>query len=388
MTNVYTEKSFSHLGVEPILTFIERFDELRGEERIIKSSDTGMWIPTGMSDIREVFQHADRFSSAWSLPTEAGSVPSILTLDPPLHTSYRQVLSPLFAPRRVAELEAEARALCIELVEELAPRRACDFVADFAGKFPTSIFLTIMGLPQSELPKFLEWEHLILHTNDPQSDPDGSIRATASLEVNDYLLEVVRARRQEPADDLVSQMVHATIDGEPIGEDAALATCSLLFIAGLDTVTAELTYAQFHLATHPADRQRIVDEPTIVPKAIEELLRAYSIVMTMRRVAQDTEFLGCPMKKDDIVLVPTMSANRDDTVFAHPRDVDFDREPNPHIAFGAGPHRCLGSHLARLEMAVAIEEWHKRIPHYHVTEHAALQEHGFILGVTELPLTW
>jgi cytochrome P450 len=378
---------FQHLGWEAVMTYFDRFDDLRASHRIIRSSDSGMWVPTRMEDIRRVFQDPDNFSSRWAIDDD-GRPPSILNLDPPIHTKYRQVLAPVFAPGRVARLEHEARALCRELVEPLVDRGGCDYIEDFAGMFPTTIFLTLMGLPQEDLDTFLEWAGILLHMHDAESDPDGSLRATAQHEVSEYLRVVVRQRRADPGDDLVSRMALAEIDGRPITEDEALATCGLLFTAGLDTVTSELSYATYHLATHPDDRQRIVDDPALVPQAVEELLRAYSIVMTMRRVQRDQDFLGCPMKEGDIVLVSTISANRDDQAFEQPCTVDLDRGESAHIAFGAGPHRCIGSHLARLEMRIAVEEWHRRIPDYRLVEGAVIREHGFQLGMDRLPIEW
>jgi cytochrome P450 len=161
-----------------------------------------------------------------------------------------------------------------------------------------------------------------------------------------------------------------------------------MFMAGLDTVTIQLNYSWWHLATHDGDRARIVKEPEIIPNAVEELLRAYAFVAPGRKVMKDGDFHGCPMKAGDMVLLPLCGATRDPAAFPEPTRVDFDRPANNHLAFGAGPHRCLGSHLARRELRVALEEWHKRIPDYRIPDGAVIDEHGSMFGINQLPLVW
>jgi cytochrome P450 len=179
------------------------------------------------------------------------------------------------------------------------------------------------------------------------------------------------------------------IDGKPVSDEDLLSLCILLFLAGLDTVTATLSYAFWHLARHEADRARIVGDPSVIPDAMEELLRAYAITLPGRKVTRDVTFYACAMKAGDMVMLPINAATRDHRAFPNPQVVDFDRHPNNHIAFGVGPHRCLGSHLARLELQIALREWHARIPHYRIPEGAPVIEHASqVLGLDSLPLTW
>jgi cytochrome P450 len=162
-----------------------------------------------------------------------------------------------------------------------------------------------------------------------------------------------------------------------------------MFQAGLDTVTAQLTYAMYHLATHPDDQARIVADPSLIRSANEEFLRFYSIVAPSRKAMQDTEVAGCPVKKGEMVLLPLSAANRDPAEFPRADEVLLDREPNRHLAFGAGPHRCLGSHLARLELEVAMQLWHERIPEYRIDSDIPMDEHaGGLVGLNNLPLRW
>jgi cytochrome P450 len=243
-----------------------------------------------------------------------------------------------------------------------------------------------MGLPIADLDKFMEWEDLILH-GDSESDPDRSKAMGAMMQVMGYFQELLDLRRREPLDDLMSAAVGWKIDGQPIPDGELQAFCLLMFMAGLDTVAMQLCWTWLHLATHPADRDRIGSEPDIIPLATEEFLRVYSFVLPSRKVMQDVDWHGCPMKAGDMVLLPLNSATRDDAERPDAQTVILDRTPNPHLAFGAGPHRCLGSHLARQELVVAMEEWHKRIPNYRLTDDAEILEHGGQLGMDSLPLT-
>ena len=211
------------------------------------------------------------------------------------------------------------------------------------------------------------------------------------MAVMGYFMALIKDRREHPdagRSDILSQAIDWKIDGEPIPDQDLLDFCLLMFMAGLDTVAAQLTFSFWHLATHDTDRQRIVDEPAIIPTAIEEFLRYYSFVTPGRKVMKDTEIAGCPIKDGEMVYLPLVSANRDPREFDRAGEVVIDREVNRHIAFGAGPHRCLGSHLARQELRVAMEMWHERIPHYRIAEGAEIREHGGQVGIDALPLVW
>jgi cytochrome P450 len=211
---------------------------------------------------------------------------------------------------------------------------------------------------------------------------------TAMFEVMGYFDELIKERRHNRQDDLLSEALTWTIEGEPIAHDDMLSFCLLMFMAGLDTVAIQLNYSWWHLATHDADRARIAREPATIPAAVEELLRAYAFVAPGRKVMRDGDFHGCPMHAGDMVLLPLCAATRDPAAFADPETVDFDRQPNNHIAFGVGPHRCLGSHLARRELRIALEEWHKRIPDYRIPDGFEVLEHGGMFGINDLALVW
>jgi cytochrome P450 len=208
----------------------------------------------------------------------------------------------------------------------------------------------------------------------------------ATMEHMNTVLDERRTRRQ---DDITSYLLDLEIDGRPLDDAELQQICTLLYAAGLDTVAGELGYMFFHLATHPEHRRLVTEQPDRIPAFVEEALRMYSIVTTNRIVTRDVEFAGCPMKAGDRVLLSMPAANRDPLQFADAATFDVDRESNRHIAFAAGPHRCLGSHLARLEMQIAVEEWHRRIPEYSLADGAEVTFHiGGVAGVDTLPLEW
>jgi cytochrome P450 len=223
----------------------------------------------------------------------------------------------------------------------------------------------------------------------PESDPDGEIRAGFMLSIAGYLGELLAARRAERRDDIISYLVGCSVDGRPLTDAELMEMCFLLYMAGLDTVAGMIGFMFWHLAEHPDHRRALVADESLIPDAVEEFLRYYSIVNTSRVVTRDADFGGCPMKAGDRAVLPTAAANRDPRAFTDADAFVIDRRPNRHIAFGAGPHRCLGSHLARLELRVALEEWHRRIPEYGIADGATVRQDVSGVSVVEnLPLVW
>ncbi|WP_319447739.1 MULTISPECIES: cytochrome P450 [unclassified Mycobacterium] len=383
-------------GGDPACSNFARLDALQASNRpFLRAAGPAneYWVLTDHEAIRDGLQRPDLFSNAAIVPIEPKPlyrwIP--MMLDPPEHTKWRHVLGLYFSPGRVHRLAEDQRAFAADLIEGLRAKGSCDFYAEFAAVFPTTIFLNIMGMPIDKLDEFLVWENKILHST-PESDPDRTAGMGAMLEVMEYFRGLITERRNDPAacgDDIVSHALEWELDGAKPTDDDLLSCMLLLFMAGLDTVAAQLSYAFHHLATHPADRQRIAADPSCIPHAVEELLRAHPIVQTARIAQTDETFHGCPIKKGDMVAFPLAMANRDPA--EHPRagQVDFDAPRPRHISFGAGPHRCLGSHLARQEMVIALEEWHRLIPDYEVADQSAVTEHtGGVYSLDCLPLRW
>ncbi|MEZ0071382.1 cytochrome P450 [Planotetraspora sp. GP83] len=377
-------------GARPAGATFAMFDELRARHPMFRSTfGEGFWVLSRYDLILEALQDPVTFSNAAVSVLDPNPryrwIPEML--DQPEHTVWRRLLRPLFSPAAVNAMSGKIRERCTAMVDDLAARGSCDFVTDFARRFPTTVFLELLGLPVEELGTFLAWEDAILHGG---SSPDRLPKRLAAMrEVTGYFAGVVAERRENPRDDLISTAVTWEIDGRPVPDEDLLDLCLLLFMAGLDTVTAQLSYAFWHLATHPGDRSRIAAEPGAILDAMEELMRAYSIVMPARKVTRDVDFHGCPMKAGDMLLIPLNQANRDPAVFPDADQVVLGRQRNRHMAFGVGIHRCLGGHLARAEMRIAMEEWHRVIPDYRVPDGAQPMEHAdLLLGLDTLPLTW
>ena len=378
----------------PALTHFHLLDECQDEAGPVfrnTEADMDYWVFTDNSVILDGLQHPELWSSSVIVPTDPEPpykwIP--IMIDPPDHAKWRQVLAEYFSPGRVKGLRDAQQKLAAELIEEVAGEGECDFVARISRVFPSTVFLTIMGMPVEDLEQFLAWEDKILHQSGAGEEVNAA-RVEGMTHVMGYFSGLIRQRRENrdpDADDIVSKAIDWTLDGEPINDLELLNCLLLLFMAGLDTVSNQLSYAMLHLATHPADRARIVAEPELIPKAVEELLRVYPIVQTARKATQDMDFHGCPVKAGDMASFSLAFAGRDQSAYDDARTVDFDRGVTRHLSFGGGPHRCLGSHLARQELAVVLEEWHKRIPNYEVSGQP-IEHGGQVFGVDSLNLTW
>ena len=370
------------------LWHFDNFDRLRGEARfhLGDAEGTPFWMMTRMEDIRAALQNPKLFSSTAVVPTDPNPPYSWIPemLDPPLHTTWRQLLGPTFSPSAIAKLEPRVRQRFGEILDTVADKGECDYVADVALRFPNTIFMEIMGLPVADAAQFQAWETDILHTG--ATGNEVSLRAMG--DVVEYFSALVAERRKDPRQDLVSVALGYRIDGQPASDEDLLALCLLLFMAGLDTVAMQLSYSMLHLAIHDDDRNRLVADPSLFPVAMEEFLRYYSFVTPGRKVVQAVDFHGCPVHPGQMTYLPLVSANRDPAEFDDADQVRIDRADNRHIAFGAGPHRCLGSHLARQELRIGLTEWHARIPHYRLADGATVREHGGQIGLDNLPLRW
>ncbi len=377
-----------HAPATDALWHFDNFDRLRDQARVHFGDASGheFWMMTRMDDIRAALQAPQLFSSRAVVPIDPDPpymwIPEML--DPPVHTKWRQLLGPMFSPAAVARLEPRVAQRFDEILDDIASRGECDYVADVALRFPNTIFMEIMGLPVGDADQFQVWETDILHTGATGNEKS----LQAMNEVIAYFAGLVATRRQSPRDDLVSAAIGFEIDGQAVSDEDLLSMCLLLFMAGLDTVAMQLSYSMLHLATHDDDRRRVVEDPSLFPGAIEEFLRYYSFVTPGRKITADSEFHGCPVKAGQMAFLPLVAANRDPAEFSDADRVLIDRDENRHIAFGAGPHRCLGSHLARQELRIGLMDWHARIPHYRLADGAEIREHGGQIGLDNLPLVW
>lgn len=339
-------------------------------------------------DVLWALRHPEVFSSAGGT-VAIGEQPLIpLEVDPPRHTAYRRLLNPRFVPREIERLEPDIRSAVVGLVDGFADKGSCDFHEEFSTPLPSGIFLALMGLPRSDLPTFLQWRDDSIRPKVEPGDFEGAerIRLATGRAISDYFREAIEERRRHPDDSLFSKIIHSEIDGEPLTDAELLGMSHLLLLGGLDTVTATLDCMITYLAQHPDDRQRLVDDPACIPAAVEEMLRWLTPVMVIPRfVSQETVMGGVTLSPGDRVMLVLGAANDDDEFGP---SVDLGRTPNRHVAFGAGNHLCLGAHLARLELRVALEEFHRRIPHYDIAEGADIHFSPGIRQADHLPLVF
>jgi cytochrome P450 len=293
----------------------------------------------------------------------------------------------------MALLEGPVTRLANDLIDGFIDRGEVDFASEFSVPFPSQVFLTLLGLPLDELPRFLAMKDGIIRPEqvtgtDYGSDEMHALQRATADSIYEYFDEVLDEREVERRDDLLSQFLDADLEGEKLTRTEILDICFLFLIAGLDTVTATLDCMFAFLAQHPEHRRRLVDEPALIPAAVEELLRWETPVMGVARIAaRDTNLGGCPIHQGDQVMVMLGAANTDETEFDDAETVRFDREANRHLAFGGGIHRCLGSHLARQELRIALREWHRRIPEYAVADGHTLAYTSGIRSIEHFPMT-
>jgi cytochrome P450 len=347
----------------------------------------GSWWLTRSADIRYVLQKPLLFSSketaAFSLLLGESWDLVPLEQDAPRHTAVRNWLNPIFSHLRIRPMESGIRQTCVRLVETFANDGGCEFVGAFGRPFPITVVLQLLGLPYEHVDMFLKWEDQLLHSH------DFGVMAEAARKIKDYLLAAIELRRKTPTDDLFSQAIRAEIKGVPLSADEILGFCYLLFVGGLDTVASSLAFHFKHLAEHPDLQKQLRANPEIIPKAVEELLRRYAIVTTHRRATQDTELAGIQIKSGDWITICTPMSAMDEHEYKDPEIVDFTRTVRSHVTFAFGPHICLGMHLARREMAIALEEWIARVPVFRLKPGSRPKLHaGGVFGVDELQLVW
>ncbi|MET0371777.1 MAG: cytochrome P450 [Sphingobium sp.] len=347
----------------------------------------GAWVVTRAELMRHILQHPELFSSKG----EAGFSKLIdedwdmipLEVDPPRHTQFRQLLNPILYPRVVSQMTPGVIARADELIDPIAKGNGCEFMEAFGRPFPISIFMQLMGLPLDQMPIFLVWEEDLLHSTSLVR------RKAAAKAIRLYLETLAADRRANPTDDLASLVVTSKIDGRLFTDDEVIGTLYLFFVGGLDTVASSLGWFFHHLATHPEQQQWLRDNPDEIPHAVEELLRRFSVVTSRRQCTQDTEVGGVKMKQGDWISLTYSLASLDPREFDNPLDVDFTRKGVRHFGFSFGPHFCIGSHLARREMAVALRQWLARIPQWRLKPGAPVLMHGGgVFGVERLELEW
>jgi cytochrome P450 len=383
---------FSHLEPEWSADPYPIQDDLRQRCPIAHTGRFGgAWLPTRYADVAAIAYDTDRFSSRSIIlgnfrpPRElapvGGSPP--ISSDPPFHHDARKLLLPAFTKSAVGKLEAATRQFCHQLIDAFEAGDVVDAASDYAQHIPIRVIADMLGFPPEDGPQFAVFvEDLLEGINLP---PDDRIARVSQL--FNYLLAQVHDHLARPRDDLTTYLIDAELYGRKLEPDHVVGTMALLLIAGIDTTWSAIGASLWHLAKTPGDRERLVAEPGLLPTAVEEFLRAYAPVTMARLVKHDMHWRGVDMKAEDWILLSFPAANRDPAQFDRAADVVIDREVNRHAAFGLGIHRCLGSHLARMELRVALQAWLERIPAFSLADPPAVRwSAGQIRGPRTLPL--
>lgn len=350
----------------------------------------GHWVLLDYADIVEAYRDYSVFSTYQTPipPIEPFPVVQPQGVDPPDHNVFRRLLAPMFTPVAVRAMTEELERRSARLIAGFAGRGECDFIAEYAERFPTATFLYLFGLPEERLDEFLGLANIFFRSTDP------AVRAQNITDIYAVLDALFREKERAPGNDMASAIVNAR-DGDGKQHDwTDILNCGfLLFVAGLDTVTNTMAYVWRYLATTPAARAYFrgrLDDPDAFLRAIEELMRINAVSNIFRRVTHDCEFRGVRLRRNDRVILPNTIANRDPKVFHDPQAIDLEREVNVHVTFGVGPHRCVGSHLAKREIMVSLQQWLRLIPDFELADDqvAGAAFGGSVMGFTGLKLCW
>jgi cytochrome P450 family 142 subfamily A polypeptide 1 len=324
----------------------------------------GVWGVSKHADLKLVSRTPEVFSNAHGIRADAPAMPMMIDMDDPAHKMRRKLVSAGFTPRRVAAQEHYLRRVCDEIIDAVCERGECDFVGDIAAQLPLIVIGDALGFAPEDRQLLLTWSDDMVRALTGGDDPDLMIKAAEAFTgFTEYAGRAIAERRADPRDDLLSILVHAEVDGDRLDHDSLVQESLLILIGGDETTRHVISGGMYQLCVHPGQRQKLIDDPGRIPTAVEEMLRWVSPIKNMNRTAlRDFELRGQRIREGDKVLLLYPSANRDEEVFDDPFRFDVERTPNDHIAFGNGPHFCLGNSLARLELKVMFEQLLERLP--------------------------
>lgn len=372
------------LDQDPHRTMVELLQAKKVPPVFFTPRNGGHWIIAGAVEGLDMLRDIERFSSEpqfnanarkpWTLPNQS---------DPPEHTEYRRIINPAFVPRTVSTMEAHLKALSGSMIDAMQPSGGCEFVDEVGKKFPVNVFLRMAGAPQSDREQLVELtERVVRH-------PERAEREAASYALGEYVMQAYELRRDKPGEDLLSMVLQGRLRDRSLNREELLGMGLLLFLGGLDTVSSTLSFVMLFLGRNPQHCQQLVDDPSLIGAAVEELIRAHSVASVQRGVRSDTEYLGIRFKQNDKLFFMTQLYGMDERRVEQPLQVDFTRPVSPHLGFGAGPHRCIGSHLARTEVRIFLEEWTRRIPQFKVRDESGIRTRGgHVWSPIALQLEW
>lgn len=349
----------------------------------------GHWIVTNYEMGHEILSNPELYGSfPIGVPANYEQRPRLIPLesDPQSHPRYRRLLLPVFAPNIISKMEDKIRQRTINVLDEALQSPEIDFLWDIAKPIPTGVFLEMLGLPQHMQPQFFEWENGFYRAETVEA------RVDYGQKIAQYLSQAAEDHVTNPRDDVMSMLLDVEVEGERLSRDEVDAICYLLFLAGVDTVAAMLTFIANYLAHNQDLYQKIKADKEFLETATDELLRMHAFINLNRICEADTEFHGVHFKQGDNIVVPSFVTDRDAATFPDPHNFNPERskvERNMHHAFGDGPHKCIGMHLAKLEVKIVLEEFAKRVEAFSITDESKITAHGgTTMGMDNLPITW
>ncbi|TML39644.1 MAG: cytochrome P450 [Actinobacteria bacterium] len=379
----------------------EMFEVLRHEAPVFwheEADGRGFWAVTRYQDVVAVNRDNELYSSArgsaliMDQPEDmlAQQRLMMLNMDPPMHTRYRLLVNKGFTPRTVGHLDERIRELTNDIIDRVSEKGSCDFVVDIAAELPLQVIAEVMGVPLEDRHKVFDWSNRMIGAEDPEYAVAPEAAMEASMELYAYANRLAAEKRASPSDDIISVLLHAEVDGESLSELEFDLFFLLLSVAGNETTRNLISHGMLALIEHPDQRARLLRDPSLLPGAVEEMLRFGTPVMHFRRTAsRDTEIAGQPVAEGDKVVIWYVSANRDENVFPDPHRFDVERSPNEHVAFGGGgPHFCLGANLARMEIRALFDAVLRRLPDMELAGPVERLRSNFINGIKHMPVSF
>jgi len=345
----------------------------------------GHWVATRADDIDYMQANHEEFSMAHVTIPVSEEVPPLypLEIDPPEHAKYRILLAPRFGPQQAKTMVEDVTNITNRLIDSFIDQRECEFVSQFSKQLPIEVFLKLVDLPMDDREELLSYAEMSVR---PPS-PEDRIKAAHLLMA--YVTKWIKIRRENPGDDLFSLIVNAKVDGRPYNDQETYGMLNNVLFGGLDTVASMMGFTARFLAENPEHRRQLINNPELMQGAIEEFLRRFGIPQTSRVITQDMEYKGVALKKNEMILLSKTLHGLDERRYGKPLEVDFTRGAKDHAAFGAGPHRCVGMHLARQELRIFMECWLRRIPDFEIKPgKKPITGSGSTNGVIYLPLVW
>ena len=374
----------------------ETFKQLRKEDPVHwnpQTEGTGFWVLTRYDDVVATSLDHKSFASGHGVfidEAQGGTELMMVNMDAPKHTGLRNLVSQGFTPKMIRRMEPHVRDIATKIIDDIADKGECDFVTEVAAELPLQVIAELVGIPQEDRHQIFQWSNQMIAVGDPEYSPTMDVATKAAAEIFAYANELTAERRENPKEDLISVLIQAEVDGEKLEDLEFNFFFLLLVVAGNETTRNLISGGMQALIESPDQRQRLIDDPSLMPTAVEEMLRFVSPLMYFRRTAtSDTEIRGQAIKEGDKVTLWHGSANRDEDVFPNPEILDVGRTPNAHVALGAGgPHFCLGASLARLEARLMFEELLRRLPDIELNGPVSRLRSYFINGIKHMPVTF